>query len=265
MKQRMLIAAVAFVVSLGMKTAVRGADDAPSPPDLQMSDNSSTENELLLFYEEKDLYTATKTHTSLRKAPAIATIITADEIRNMGARSLLDVLKMVPGIGISINEFGLSVIEVRGVRSSISEKILVMIDGHSLNKNITGSALYPYSEMIPMENIRQVEVVRGPGSALYGNSAFVATINIITRNAEEIDGLEAKVGGGSFDSFKGNLVGGKAIGDKLTVSGSFDHIQSNGPKLTVEADALARTKRQTIRNRVHISPTRQQGIGCQMV
>src|SRR6185369_2684538 len=147
----------------------------------------------------------------------------------------------VPGLGISINEYGINMIEVRGIRTISSEKILVMIDGHSLNKNFTGSALYDLADMLPMDNIRQVEVVRGPGSALYGNSAFVATINIITRNAEEINGLELKAGGGSFDSYKENLVGGKAIGDKLTVSGSLDHYQTIGPKLTVEADALSST------------------------
>ena len=195
--------------------------------------------ELLLFYEEKDLVTATKRPTSLRKAPAIATIITADEIRNMGARNLLDVLKMVPGLGVSINEFGSMMIEVRGIRTLLSEKILVMIDGHSLNRNMNGSSvLYNMAGTLPVEDIRQVEVVRGPGSALYGNSAFVATINIITRNAEEINGLELKAGGGSFETYKANMVGGRAIGDKLTISGSLDHYKTNGAKLTVEADTL---------------------------
>lgn len=242
MKKKTLIQFVFFVACLNMNGAVWGADESLSAPDPQAAENATTENkELLLFFEEQDLVTATKRPTSLRKAPAIATIVTADEIRNMGARNLLDVLKTVPGLGISVNEFGALIIEVRGIRSSTSEKVLVMIDGHSLNKNFTGSAFYPYADMLPMENIRQVEVVRGPGSALYGNSAFVATINIITRNAEEINGFELKAGGGSFDSFKGNLVGGKAIGDLLTVSGSLDHYQTNGPKLMVEADALSGT------------------------
>ena len=59
-----------------------------------MEDTLTTKTELLMFFDEKDLVTATKRSTSLRKAPAIATIITAEEIRNMGARNLLDVLKM---------------------------------------------------------------------------------------------------------------------------------------------------------------------------
>jgi len=148
----------------------------------------------------------------------------------------------VPGFGISTNEWGTRMIEVRGIRTGASEKILVMMDGHSLNRNTNGSALvYNVANKLPVENIRQVEVIRGPGSALYGNSAFVATVNIITRNAEEINGLEVKGGGGSFDSYKGNLVGGKAVGDKLTVSGSLEHYQSNAPELTVDADALSGT------------------------
>jgi len=236
-------ACVSFVLCLGAGVVAQGADGSLAQPDAVVALNGQSDGkELLMFFEEQDLVTATKRPTSLRKAPAIATIITADEIKNMGARNLLDVLKMVPGFGVSINEFGTLMIEVRGIRTGTSEKILVMIDGHSLNRNTNGSAfVYNVASKLPVENIRQIEVVRGPGSALYGNSAFVATINIITRNAEEIDGVEAKSGGGSFDSFKGNLVGGKAIGEKLTIFGSLDHQQTNGPKLAVGADALSGT------------------------
>lgn len=243
MIKRTWIPCLTIFACLGINGTVQAADGPDSAPDQIVEQAGPTEKEeLLLFYEEKDLVTATKRHTSLRKAPAIATIITADEIRNMGARNLEDILKMVPGFGVSTNEWGTHMIEVRGIRTGTSEKILVMIDGHSLNRNTNGSAtVYNVANKLPVENIKQVEVIRGPGSALYGNSAFVATINIITRNAEEINGLEVKGGGGSFDSFKGNLVGGKAIGDKLTVSGSLDRYQSSGPKLTVEADSLSGT------------------------
>ncbi|MBI5848839.1 MAG: TonB-dependent receptor [Nitrospirae bacterium] len=197
--------------------------------------------ELQLLYEEKDLVTATKRSTPLRKAPAVATVITADEIRDMGARNLLDVLKMVPGVGISMNEYGVNMIEVRGIRTTFNEKILIMIDGHSINKNSFGSGLHLLADTLPVENIKQVEVVRGPGSALYGSSAFMATINIITRDAEEIDGLETKISGGSFDTFKGNLVGAAVHGDKLAASGSIDYYRSSGPNLRVASDVLRST------------------------
>lgn len=241
MKKRTLITGICFAVCFGATVAACWADEPLSPLHPLVAGTTQTAKDLQLFFEEQELVTATRRPTSLRKAPANATIVTADEIRNMGARNLLDVLKMVPGIGISFNEFGANMIEVRGIRTAINEKILVMIDGHSLNKNINGSALYHVAETLPLENIRQVEVVRGPGSALYGNSALVATINIITRNGEEINGLEAKAGGGSFDSSAGSLVGGRAIGDKLTISGSLNHYRTIGPKLAVEADTLTGT------------------------
>ncbi|HLP76304.1 MAG TPA: TonB-dependent receptor [Candidatus Paceibacterota bacterium] len=185
--------------------------------------------------------TATKRETPIREAPAIATVITADEIRRMGARNLLDVLKMVPGIGVSINEYGVNMVEVRGIRTTFNEKILLMIDGHSLNRNAHRSGLCLLADLLPVENIKQVEVVRGPGSALYGSSAFVATINIITRDADEISGVETKVGGGSFETFKGNAVAGKVWKDKVAVSASFDYFRTSGPELLVKSDALRGT------------------------
>jgi iron complex outermembrane receptor protein len=124
---------------------------------------SKEQTELQLLFEEKALVTATKRSTPLRKAPAIATIITADEIRNMGARTLVDVLRMVPGFGISFNEQGINQIEVRGIMTANDEKILVMIDGHPLNRTF-GSAFYLLANALRREH-RRVEVVRGPGSA----------------------------------------------------------------------------------------------------
>jgi outer membrane receptor for ferrienterochelin and colicin len=225
---------------------------ASEPQPLANSDIDSgitTEKELRLYFEEKDLITATKRVTPLRMAPAIATIITAEEIRNMGARNLLDVLKMVPGFGISISETGIHMIEVRGVRTTTSEKILFMIDGHSMNRNIFGSALYNVAGTLPVEAIKQVEIVRGPGSALYGNSAFVATINIITRDADEMNGLEVKGGGGNFNTYKGNIVGGKVIGDKLSISGSVDYFNTHGDDPKINRDVLGTAGRADLKFR----------------
>ncbi len=155
------------------------------------------------------IVTATRHSLPLRKAPAIATVITAEAIRNMGARNLLDVLRMVPSFGVSVDTDGIPMLEVRGIRTFYSEKVLVMIDGHSQNRNKNDSAFFNFADMLPVENIKQVEVLRGPASALYGDSAFVATVNVITRDAAEINGLEVKGGAGSFDAYKANLVGAR--------------------------------------------------------
>ena len=94
MKRIALSAGVSFVLCLGGINTVLAADEPVSAPNHIVAQSGPTEKEeLLLFYEEKDLVTATKRATPLRKAPAIATIITADEIRAMGARNLLDVCR----------------------------------------------------------------------------------------------------------------------------------------------------------------------------
>jgi iron complex outermembrane receptor protein len=231
-----LIISTAFLIIGGVCSFA--ADQSPStktPPDHKIG----TKEELSMFFEEKDLVTANKRATPEREAPAIATVVTAEEIRNMGARNLLDVLKMVQGFGVAIQEFGTYMVEVRGVRTTMSEKVLLMIDGHAINKNTNGSAwIYNFGSMLPVENIKQVEIIRGPGSALYGSNAFLASVNIITRDAGEIDGLEVKAGGGNFNAYKGNITGGKAINDKLNVSGSVDYYNTQGAKLRINADAL---------------------------
>lgn len=234
------IAACTVIAAVLCSGTTQAAEKTASPPTTSLI-AANTQSELLLYFEEKDIVTATKRSTVLRKAPAIATIISAEEIRDMGARNLLDVLKMVPGFGVSTNEFGIHMVEVRGIRTALNEKILVMVDGHAQNKTLTGSALYNLSDLLPTEHIKQIEVVRGPGSALYGSNAFVATMNVITRDADEINGLEVKAGGGSFDTYKGNITGGKLFSQKLSIAGSIDHIKTNGANLTVHADSLTPT------------------------
>ncbi len=227
-----------FLFSPCISIASETSDESTSRIILAQASKDTTKEELLLFYEEKDLVVATKRPVSLRKAPAIAAIITSDEIKNMGARNIMDVLKMVPGIGISINEFGRYMFEVRGVRTATSEKILVMIDGHRLNESYTGSALANVYNDLPVENIKQIEVVRGPGSALYGANAFVAVINIVTKDADDIKGVNVSATGGSFDTKKFNLLAGGSH-EKLKVSGSIDYLNTNGPKLLIDKDRFA--------------------------
>ncbi|MEW6599340.1 MAG: TonB-dependent receptor [Nitrospirota bacterium] len=202
---------------------------------------SETAEELLMFFEEEELMIATRSATPVRKAPAIATVITAQEIRNMGASNVMDVLKMVPGMGIARNEQGFFMLEVRGISTVKSEKILLMIDGHSLNKNVAESGFSYFGDNLNINNIKQIEIIRGPGSALYGANAFVAVINISTKSAEDIDGVTATAGGGSFDTQKYNLLAGKTFEDGLRIFSSIDYRKTNGANLRIEKDSLSTT------------------------
>jgi len=186
---------------------------------------------------EAEIVTATKRKISVRKAPAVATVITAEEIRSMGARDITDVLKTVPGFGVSTNVSGGYMFEVRGVRTVQNEKILLMIDGHRMNDSYYGGCLDRFS-MLSVQNIKQIEVIRGPGSALYGANAFVTAINIITKDAHDTDGVEVTAAGGSFDTKKFSLVGGKSF-EKFEIAGSLYYMDSDGSRLTIDADQFA--------------------------
>ncbi len=192
------------------------------------------------FYQANRLLSlATRRSTPIRKAPAIATIIDADEIRDMGARDFLDVIKMVPGFGVSVNERGAWQIEVRGISSPFSEKVLLMIDGHAVNKNFVGSAFYYLYHDMPVEFIDHLEVVRGPGSALYGSNAMVAVINVVTRKALDAEGVEIKASVGSYDDYRLNGMYGRIFdnGLQLYVNG---HFASKGDSdITIEDDCLS--------------------------
>ncbi len=238
MKMACFVCVVAGMLCPWLPPLARGDDQNTVPEAVTVAKNGNAgDKDLLLFFEEQELTTATKRPTTIRNAPAIATVIAAQEIRDMGARNLLDILRMVPGLGVSNASYTLY-FDVRGIYS-VNQKILFMIDGHPMNRNFYGNAMFNNAiARLPVENIRQVEVVLGPGSALYGNSAFLATINVITRSAEEINGVEVKAGGGSFETYQANLTGGKSFGDKLNASFSLDQYKTNGPGLIVGADAL---------------------------
>lgn len=202
---------------------------------------SMAEEEMLLFFEKDDLIvTATKHPQKASQAPAIATVITADQIRNMGARNLLDVLKIVPGIGVSIvTGYGKYGIESRGIKSIDTEKVLVMIDGHRVNETLSGGATWVFDDMM-VENIKRIEIIRGPGSALYGANAFVAVINVVTKDSDDIDGIDARAGGGSFNTQHYDLLFGKEY-SKLKIAGALDYLDTKGARLNVDSDRIKKS------------------------
>jgi iron complex outermembrane receptor protein len=153
----------------------------------------------------------------------------------MGARDIIDVLLTVPGIDISMARFGQNIIGMRGIKTSNSEKVKVLIDGHSVNEPYFGGALILHDDLA-IDDVKRIEVIRGPGSALYGANAFVGVIHIITYDASDINGFDVLVEGGSFDTKNGRMLFGKKI-DELELSGFVKYYNTDGPYLEVREDA----------------------------
>jgi outer membrane cobalamin receptor len=192
-----------------------------------------------------EITTASKIPEPLSKTAATVCVITASDLRRMGARTIYDALAQVPGLAVGSGQFGENFIAVRGLRSSWSEKVLLLLDGHLLNDVRSGSATFQFIDDLPVDNIARIEVVRGPGSALYGANAFLGVINIITRLSQDIDTLEATVSG-EFESTGTvardyNLLTGRPLGSGWQGGLNLNLLDAPGAELEVDADAFGRS------------------------
>ncbi|MHC4390189.1 MAG: TonB-dependent receptor plug domain-containing protein [Planctomycetota bacterium] len=199
-----------------------------------LGDEAGAEEAFFLL-EEQVVTTASKKKEKMGRAPAIMSVVTADEIAHMGAKTYLDVLQRVPGLGVSITNFGQFIITVRGIRTTGTEKVLLLIDGHSVNDSFIGSGLTFFDDL-PVENIQRIEIIRGPGSALYGANAFAGVVNIITKKGGDIDGGQVSAGFGSYNTGTGDVLIGKKFDNGLEASAYFHYWKSDGMDETVDAD-----------------------------
>lgn len=156
---------------------------------------------------------ASRTPELLSEAPSPVTVVTSEMIRAIGARNLEDVLEIyVPGMS-PIEDHNDVNVAMRGVYASAQQKILVMVDGHRLNSRAYGAAPPDHSIFISPDRIEQIEILRGPGSSLYGNIAFTAVVNIITKQGSDVGGLVARGGAGNHGQAHASLVYGKTWED----------------------------------------------------
>ncbi|OHB47445.1 MAG: hypothetical protein A2106_04745 [Planctomycetes bacterium GWF2_40_8] len=199
-------------------------------------EKTGLEDMFAIFTEEQIVVSALKRPKTVSKSPAIMSVITAKQIKQMGFRTLTEVLDTVPGFDISLSETGEREIAVRGILDTNSQKVKVLIDGHSINDVWSGGISWNYDDLV-VENIKRIEIIRGPGSALYGQNAFLTVINVITKDTDDIDGFQLTTSGGAFDTQNYNMLFGKEYGD-LAVSGFFDFFDTEGHSEKVEQDVL---------------------------
>lgn len=202
------------------------------------TDHDSLESELAYLAAERQVViTASKMEEHVDKTIATTTVITQDDIAHIGARNLIDVLRLVPGIGITQTQIGIREIEVRGVKTLASEKVQIMLNGHPLDHNLQNAGSTWVYDDLPVDTIKRVEVVRGPGSALYGANAFLAVINIITQNAKDLNGVHTSAGWGSFDTQQYRASWGKQFDNSAEAALHFNFTDTNGINSPIAADS----------------------------
>jgi outer membrane cobalamin receptor len=236
MKKRSFWIGLAFVLFMVFSVLKAFAAEMKSPEEM-FQETKYTEE--MYYKTERMLLSATKNLMESRKAPAINSVITAEEIRNMGARNVFDVLDKIPGFSTSWNQIK-GIVNVRGVQTDHAEKVLLMIDGVRIRDSYTGSPTFLFGEDLMVENIKRIEVVRGPGSALYGASAFVGVINIITKDPEDFgdDKVVASATVGSFNTqeYTALFAYNKS---EFKISGHLNYLDTDGERPMIEEDALS--------------------------
>src|SRR4051794_22261309 len=178
--------------SLAFITALLALQAAPQTQPNQIG-------EVTLFGEEQPkVQAATKTEIPISKAPSAVTVVTAKQIAESGARTVPDLLRLVAGVNVRWNPM-VQTIDIRGFgENPFSNRILLLIDGVPYNSGDTGGLpLSPAFDLFPVQNIKRVEVVRGPGSSLYGENAYWGVINIVTLSGEDLAGGDVQLYGGS--------------------------------------------------------------------
>ena len=217
-----------YALLLGIAICFIGA------PVVKASDDAGMSLEDLLNIK---VTVASKTEQTVGDAPSSVTVITREEMKNMGVGSVEEMLNYIPGFVVSRNvtSFRKENVTVRGGRFY---DILFLYNGQRINGLYQGG----YSDgnqYIPIENIKQIEIIRGPGSALYGSNAFLGVVNIVTVD----DVNEIYVAGGDMDR-KEAAINASISNDALTVAGfvkTFSDLGYKYGKLTdswgQEADA----------------------------
>lgn len=147
----------------------------------------------------KEVKLATGTWQSTARAPSVTTVITAQDIEATGATNLEEVLEMVPGLHVAYQSTYTPIYTIRGIYSDFNPEVLVHINGVPVKRLEAGNRGMSWAGM-PINAIARIEIIRGPGSAIYGADAFAGIINIITKTKEDIDGTETGIRIGNFDT-----------------------------------------------------------------
>lgn len=157
---------------------------------------------------------ATKKSINVDYLPSVVSIIDAQTFRDAGVQNIGEALGMLPGIQMQVNRMGFTTTTVRGFKNPNayrSDKIKILIDGVAMNNEAQGSASL-YMDF-PMQLVQKIEVLRGPGSTIYGAGAFYATINIITKLGSSNNSSELFIGTGSYENQTIGAVANEEIGD----------------------------------------------------
>jgi outer membrane receptor for ferrienterochelin and colicins len=214
---RTIVAAVASFL-------IASASAADSPmPGKPPRDLGELPLEALMDIEVPKVVSASKFEQRVTEAPSSISIVTADDFNKFGYRTLGDALNSLQGFHVSYDR-NYAFLGTRGLNlGDFNSRVLLLVNGHRVNNNLTDGAFIDTAFILDVDLIDRVEVIRGPGSVLYGNNAFFGVINVVTRTGKQLKGVEFSGEYGEFDTWKGRTTIGHSFtnGLELLLSGTF--------------------------------------------
>ena len=198
--------------------------NASTAAEKEKLDLSNLSLEQLMEIRVDTVFGASKFLQKVTEAPASITIVTSEDIRSYGSRTLAEILQSVRGFYVSYDR-NYSYLGVRGLGrpGDYNTRILLLIDGHRINENIYNMAPVGTEFPLDVDLIERVEIIRGPSSSIYGANAFFGVINVITRTGKDLKGFEVSGEAGSLNSYDGRLTYGNRSERNVDflISGSF--------------------------------------------
>jgi iron complex outermembrane receptor protein len=198
--------AVFFLLGIFVPCAAAPQEPAQPPPQSALADRSLEE---LMNIE---VTSVSKKAQRLSSTAASVYVITAKDIQRSGITVLPELLRLAPGVQVSRLSSGSWAVGIRGFNDEYSNKLLVLVDGRSVYNQFYAGVFWDTLN-VPVDDIDRIEVIRGPGAAMWGTNAVNGVINIITRSAKSSQGLTISGGGGSGANSTEDLrYGGEAAG-----------------------------------------------------
>lgn len=196
--------------------------------------------EELMALDAGQVYGASERLQPVTEAPASVSFITADEIARFGYRTLADILRSVRGMYVS-DDRNFSLVGVRGFGKpgDYNSRILLLVNGHRVNDNVFGQAEIGAEFGMDPATFERVEIIRGPASSIYGDSAFFAVVNVITKSGASLDGASIAIDAGTLGTqlVRGSVGHVFKSGLDVAVSGTFERSSGVGRLYYPEFDA----------------------------
>ncbi|MEE8311392.1 MAG: TonB-dependent receptor [Candidatus Binatia bacterium] len=182
-----------------------------------------------------EVYSASKKKQKLTDAAAAVYVLTNEDIRRSGATNIPEALRVVPGVEVARIDANNWAITIRGFNDRFANKLLVLIDGRSVYTPLFAGVYWDVQDVL-LEDVDRIEVVRGPGGTLWGANAVNGVINIITKRAEDSQGLYLTGGGGSELQFDGAGRWGGKVGDDVHYRGYAKYFKRDSSVTSTGAD-----------------------------